>query len=123
MTVSLCLFEHASGYGLFRVKEFEEIGSALAEVEASVMDVSAFQGVVSLASFSPFKTAADALNNINAVSEGVPTEDLKLFLQSNLPKKLKKVTLGVLDPKLGGAIAEELGVKVRLVFDLFSLRV
>ena len=32
--------------------------------------------------------------------------------QANLPKKLKKVTLGVLDPKLGGAIAEEIGVKV-----------
>lgn len=37
---------------------------------------------------------------------------LKNFLEANLPKKLKKVVLGVLDPKLGGAIAETLGVKV-----------
>ena len=29
-----------------------------------------------------------------------------------MPKKLKKVVLGVLDPKLGGAVSESLGVKV-----------
>ena len=115
-TVSLCLFEHASGYGLFRVKEFEEVGAAVAEVENSVQDVSAFQSLVSLAAFQPFKTAADALSNINAVSEGVPTDDLKVFLQANLPKKLKKVTLGVLDNKLGAAISEEIGVKVKTKF-------
>merc|ERR1739844_722956 len=32
--------------------------------------------------------------------------------QSNMPKKLKKVTLGVLDPKLGAAVSESIGVKV-----------
>ena len=36
--------------------------------------------------FFPFKHAADALNNINAVSEGVCSEDLKLFLETNIPK-------------------------------------
>ncbi len=112
MAVQFCLFEHASGYALFKVKEFEEIGSATAEVEASVADVSAFQSVVSLVAFQPFKSAADALENVNAVSEGVATESLKVFLQGNLPKKLKKVTLGVLDAKLGGIVAEEVGVKV-----------
>ena len=49
------------------------------EVEASVQDVSAFKSVVSLAAFLPFKTAADALNQINSVSEGVPTEELSGF--------------------------------------------
>lgn len=110
--VSLVLFEHASGYGVFKVKEFEEIESLNAQVEASLSDVSAFQSVVSLVAFYPFKTAAEALENINAVSEGLATEPLKTFLQSALPKKLKKVVLGVSDPKLGGVLNEELGVKV-----------
>ncbi len=112
MAVSLVLFEHASGYALFKVKEFEEISAASAEVEASVADVSAFRSVVSLAAFLPFKTATDALENINAVSEGMATDELKLFLQTNLPKKLKKVVLGVADPKLGSMLSEEIGVKV-----------
>merc|ERR1711963_1293974 len=34
------------------------------------------------------------------------------FLQSNMPKKVKKVTMGVLDPKLGAAVSETIGVKV-----------
>jgi hypothetical protein len=42
--------------------------------------------VVSLIGFYPFKQAADALANINAISEGVVTEDLKLFLETNMPK-------------------------------------
>lgn len=33
-------------------------------------------------------------------------------MEANLPKKLKKVILGVLDPKLGAALSETLGVKV-----------
>ena len=36
--------------------------------------------------FLPFKTAGDALNNINAVSEGIVTDELKLFIQTNMPK-------------------------------------
>jgi len=111
MSVSHCLFEHAAGYALVKVKEFEEISSAKEEVEKSVSDVSAFNSVVQMLSFMPFKTAADALENCNSVSEGLPTDALKEFLRLNLPKKLKKVTLGVLDAKLGAALADELGVK------------
>jgi len=81
-------------------------------VEESVTDISAFNSVVNLQAFQPFKNAEDALANINAVSEGLCTDQLKFFLQSNMPKKLKKVTLGVLDPKLGAAVSEVLGVKV-----------
>ena len=43
---SLVLFEHASGYALFRVKEFEEVSALQAEVEAASSDVSAFNSVV-----------------------------------------------------------------------------
>ena len=42
--------------------------------------------VVSLIGFFPFKTAGDALANINSVSEGIVHDDLKLFLDTNLPK-------------------------------------
>uniref|UniRef100_A0A0K2SWR9 Nucleolar protein 56 n=1 Tax=Lepeophtheirus salmonis TaxID=72036 RepID=A0A0K2SWR9_LEPSM len=111
MSVQFALFEHASGYGLFKVKEFEEIGVFQSEVEASLSDVSSFNKIVSLASFLPFKTAGDALNNINAVSEGIATDDAKLFVKTHLPKK-KGVVLGVLDPKLGAALADDLGIKV-----------
>ena len=108
----MALFEHASGYGLFHVKEFEEIAMLQTAVEESVTDISAFNSVVTLQSFQPFKNAEDALANINAVSEGLCSDQLKFFLQSNMPKKLKKVTLGVLDPKLGAAVSESIGVKV-----------
>ena len=72
----MVLFEHAAGYGLFRVKEFEEISALQTEVEAAILDVSAFNSVVSLLAFSPFKNAAEALANINAVSEGLPTDQV-----------------------------------------------
>jgi nucleolar protein 56 len=85
------LFEHAAGFGLFRVKEFEDIGSLLPQVEASVTDLSKFNSVVKLIGFAPFKTALSALDNINSVSEGVLPEDLKLFLETYLPKSTKKV--------------------------------
>ena len=110
---NLVLFEHASGYGLFKVKEFDEIAALTKEVEASVADVSAFNSLVSLAGFYPFKSAGDALANINAVSEGMAAPELMTFLQANLPKKLKKVTLGVMEPKLGAHLGEEIeGLKV-----------
>merc|ERR1712117_828436 len=99
--VSMVLFEHASGYALFRVKEFEETSALEAEVEASVLDVSPFNSVVNLVAFSPFTSALDALTNINSVSEGAVTPELKTFIESNLPKKLKKFVLGVTDSKLG----------------------
>jgi len=112
MAVSMVLFEHATGYGLFRVKEFEEIAMLQSAVEESITDISAFNSVISFQAFNPFKNAEDALANINAVSEGLCTDQLKFFLQANMPKKAKKVTMGVLDPKLGAAISEAIGVKV-----------
>eukprot|EP00095_Tigriopus_kingsejongensis_P011951 snap_masked-scaffold476_size161517-processed-gene-0.13 protein:Tk11951 transcript:snap_masked-scaffold476_size161517-processed-gene-0.13-mRNA-1 annotation:"nucleolar protein 5a" len=107
------LFEHASGYGLFSVKEFEEIASLSQAVSAALADVSAFNGLVRLLSFYPFKSAAEALANINAISEGMASEELKTFLGTNLPKKRKKALLGVHEPKLGAHLSEEIeGLKV-----------
>lgn len=107
------LFEHAAGYAVFKVQQFEEIGMLLPQIEASITDVSRFNSIVKLVGFSPFKTAVAALENINAISEGLLTEDLQHYLDITLPKsgKKSKVTLGVFDAKLGAAITEALGVQ------------
>jgi NOP5NT (NUC127) domain. len=64
------LYEHAAGYALFRVSEFEEIGALLPQVEAAILDFGKFGQIVRLVSFKPFKNAIAALENVNAVSEG-----------------------------------------------------
>ena len=45
MAPHLVLFEHAAGYALFRVQEFEEVAAFLPEVEEAVNDVSKFHSV------------------------------------------------------------------------------
>nr|ACN10991.1 Nucleolar protein 5A [Salmo salar] len=108
------LFEHAAGYALFVVKEVEEIGMLLPQVEDCVLNIGKFNGMVSLAAFFPFKSAQAALDNINAISEGVVHADLKLFLETNLPiGGKKKAMLGVGDAKIGGALQEELGLAIQ----------
>lgn len=113
MAGSYILYEHAAGYGLFASKKFDEIGSHLPELEADVMDISRFNSNVHLLGFLPFKTGIIALANANAVSEGLVTEELRLFLESNLPAKRKNVVLGVSDSKLGAAIAEDLNISCK----------
>ncbi|CAB3376456.1 Hypothetical predicted protein [Cloeon dipterum] len=107
------LYEHAAGYSLFRVKEFEDVGALLPQVEASVTDFGKFSSVVKLVGFTPFKTAVVALENINSISEGVLPDELKLFLETYLPQSSKKgkVTLGLIEPKLASAITEALNTK------------
>ena len=70
LKVFLVLFEHAVGYSLFRCQDVEDTGSLLPEVQQAVTDYSRFTEMVSLESFSPFKSGANALDNINSVSEG-----------------------------------------------------
>lgn len=64
------LFESASGYAIFDVKLKEEVGAQARAVQESIEDLAKFGKMVSLISFSPFKTAAHALENANDVSEG-----------------------------------------------------
>jgi len=109
MAPHFVLFEHAAGYALFRLQEFEEIATFQPQVEASVNDVSKFAQVVNLIAFSPFKAAADALANINSVSEGLVHDDLKLFLDTNMPKG--KAVLGVSDSKLSAGINDACNIK------------
>ncbi|XP_060898203.1 nucleolar protein 56 [Labrus mixtus] len=108
------LFEHAAGYALFTVKEVEEIGMLLPQVEESVLSIGKFNSMVSLAAFFPFKSAQAALENMNAISEGVVHADLKLFLETNLPLSgKKKAVLGVSDAKIGAALQEEFTISIQ----------
>jgi nucleolar protein 56 len=113
------LFEHACGYALFSVREFEEIGSLEREVASSVADPSRFSSVVKLVSWSPFKNAANALDNMLSISEGLMHDDLRALLETSLPARSKsqkskkdaeEVLLGVGESKLAASIAEELNV-------------
>lgn len=45
-----------------------------------------FGKIVKLTAFRPFTSASDSLEQINAVSEGQLTDELKHFLEQNLPK-------------------------------------
>jgi hypothetical protein len=64
------LFETASGYAVFKVNFKEDIGALSKAVQDSTDDLAKFGKMVSLVSFSPFKSAAHALENANDVSEG-----------------------------------------------------
>ncbi|KAF6088809.1 NOP56 ribonucleoprotein [Phyllostomus discolor] len=103
------LFEHAVGYALLALKEVEEISLLQPQVEECVLNLGKFHNIVRLVAFCPFASSQVALENANSVSEGVVHEDLRLFLETHLPAKKKKVLLGVGDPKIGAAIQEELG--------------
>ena len=64
------LNESAVGYGLYQVTESEEIGSRSREFLEKLQDVYSFSKIVKLVSFTPFKNAAHALDNINDIAEG-----------------------------------------------------
>uniref|UniRef100_A0A0D9VU23 Nucleolar protein 56 n=1 Tax=Leersia perrieri TaxID=77586 RepID=A0A0D9VU23_9ORYZ len=130
------LFESASGYGLFHAYGIDEIGQSVDAVRASISDLDRFGKAVKLAAFTPFSSAVDALNQCNAISEGIMTDELRSFLELNLPKpkegKKAKYSLGVVEPKVGSHISEVTGIPcqsnefvqellrgVRLHFDRF----
>lgn len=114
MSSFFILAENASGYALYQVSGFEEIGSLLPEVQASVKDFKLFSKVVKLKAFHPFTTAENALENIINVSENVVHSDLQAFLVENMPKvkkmKSKGQFLGVQTPTMAGAISELTGI-------------
>lgn len=64
------LFECATGCAVFQVTQVEEIGSKAASVRESAEDISNFGRMVKLISFSPFKSAVDALQGCLDISEG-----------------------------------------------------
>ncbi|KAL5748307.1 hypothetical protein ACOSQ2_025604 [Xanthoceras sorbifolium] len=130
------LYETASGYSLFQAHGLDQIGQDTEAVRSSISDMNRFGKVVQLAAFLPFESALDALNQCNSVSEGLMTDELRNFLELNLPKvkegKKAKFSLGLSEPKIGSHIFEvtkipcqsnefvlELLRGVRLHFDRF----
>ncbi|XP_026437367.1 nucleolar protein 56-like [Papaver somniferum] len=105
------LFEATSGYSLIQDYGIDDIGRNTEAVRNSVVDVNRFAEVVQIVAFSPFDSALDALNQYNAVSEGIMTEELRNFLELKLPKVKKgekpQFSLGVADPKIGSQIFKE----------------
>lgn len=114
------LSETASGYGLFQVLEADTIASQVESMQAAIVEYPRFSKMVKVAAFAPFRSAEHALENANAVSEGVVSEYLKNFLETNLPlKKGKKhLKLGVhRDPKMKSSLSEALGSSVSILAD------
>lgn len=108
MPATHALYETSSGYALFTIQLSDEI--APSSFYASISDLSKFGKIASLLSFSPFKTAAQALENINDVSEGIVNDHLKTLLDLNLGGK-KKILLAVQDPLLAKGIRDATGVE------------
>lgn len=109
----LILFEHATGYSLFKVNSYEEIGAQSAQVAKASLSAPLFKSLVSFIAFQPFKNAQSTLDSTLQIIDGKLPEDLKLFLEENLPSKEKKrakITIGVADAKIGSAITDEFNV-------------
>jgi len=70
MSITHALFESSSGYALFQVKLTEHIAAKTKNVQDSFTDLGKFGKIVELVSFSPFKSAGEALENANDISEG-----------------------------------------------------
>lgn len=111
------LFEGASGYALFTVQMQEEIAAKSKQLQESIADISTFSRMVTLASFLPFTSAAQALENANDVSEGILNPHLRSLLNLIVPnaagkdnKKQSGVLLAVSERGLAGAIQGEMGI-------------
>jgi nucleolar protein 56 len=113
------LHESASGLALFEHVQSDAVGSLLQQAQDSVLDLSRFSRIVKMKAFLPFKSAENALSVINDVSEGILHEDLKNFLEANLPKVKKGSKnagfhLGVNEPKLGNSITEQMSLPCKI---------
>lgn len=95
------LVETAAGYILTHVKEWDALSQDLQNVQESLLEPSKFNQVVSVTAICPFQNAEEALNSCKAIAAGESTEQLRDFLDQNLPKKRKKCQLGIIDPALG----------------------
>ena len=64
------LLEQASGYVLFEKTAGDEIGAGTTEMQAAAQEFGRFSKMVSMRALVPFKSAEEALENINCISEG-----------------------------------------------------
>ena len=112
MAAMYVLFESASGYAVFDVEGLDDFQRKTNDGAKSITsDYERFSRVVKLSSFKPFSSAAEALQEANAVSESIASEFLVSFLEMALPRSKKGFRLGVSEPKLGSAVQDKADVK------------
>jgi nucleolar protein 58 len=102
----LVLYETAAGYALFKLlddNKIEDVDAIWNELNTP----SKAQESLQLVSFKPFKTTADALENITAVNDSKVHKTLKKLLKS----KAADDKLAVASAALGKAIKNELSLK------------
>jgi len=105
------LFEASCGYSIFERLDGDEIGELHVKLQKAVTDFGLLSQMIRFVTFQPFTSPDSGLENINDVSEGVLSQFLKNFLETNFPKSYGEANvLGVIDPALAGAIKVELGI-------------
>lgn len=114
-------FEHAGGLSLFDCKNINELAIHDNAVQNSIITFSKFSQIVKLFVFKPFPSTDVALETMNLLTEGQPSQFMLDFLATYLPELAASdgnkngISLGVSEPKLGGLIRESL--KVNCVSD------
>ncbi|TPX31733.1 hypothetical protein SmJEL517_g05004 [Synchytrium microbalum] len=107
----LVLYETPAGYALFRMADDGKLSNPDDIHKHFETPVKANE-TVKLKAFQKFDNTTDALSAVTALVEGKMSKNLKKFLSDELSDIDLKGTLAVGDPKLGGAIAKKLGIKV-----------
>ena len=108
------LYESAQGYFLFVKEDYDETGGGLSKVQKAAQNLERFSKTTKLVGSHPFKTAEEALENIQAIGAPRVTPTLKTFLTTYLPatksSKKQKFALGISDAKMGPEIFSETGI-------------
>jgi nucleolar protein 56 len=114
METLFILFETASGYSLFKKEEYDETGGQLKKVQKAITELDRFKKMVTFEAQYSFKTAEEALENMQAIAHNKCSSALKSFLSSNLvtttSSKKQKFALGIHEPRLGPEIFEATGI-------------
>lgn len=110
MATLYLLYESAAGYALFVKKEFEDTAQTEESIQNSILEPKTFGKMVTLHAWTPFSTAEEALEQVNAIAASTPTELLINFLEQNLPKSKKKYQLGVYDSELGKELGAQFSI-------------
>lgn len=114
----MLLYETAAGYALYKVEEWDRIGND-GSIEELVKNESLFSKMVNFVAFQPFKSSAEALENITAIAAGEATDLLVSFLQQNIPQP-KKMILAVIEPGLGKSLSNK-GFNMKFDSDCLEL--
>ena len=110
------LYEHAAGLSLFDCKGINEIAIHEKAVQQSIVDFNKFSQMATLFSFKFFPSTEVALETMNLITEGQPSEFLLNFLATSLPEQAANnknkggVVVGISESKLAGFVQQQLGI-------------